>query len=113
MTDIWGHPVPRTIYVAVPPLAPPRPVPLPGLCLILMLYALLVCLYVTGLVSQFPRSGWHDALAAGGVLPTLIVAACWPSVRRIRVIGAAIYVLPALALAILPFALDFYLMFGR
>jgi hypothetical protein len=113
MTDIWGNPTPRYVYVPAPQLSPPRPVPFPGLCLFVQLYALFAFLYVVGLVSAFPRTGWHDALVAAGLLPSLIVAACWPSVRRIPAIGPVLYVLPALALITVPFAFDFYLMFGR
>lgn len=113
MTDIWGNPVPHYIYVPTSPLPPPRHVPFPGLSIVVMLYALFAGLYVTGLVSHFPRTGRHDALIAAGTVPTLIIATAWPSVRRIRAIGPVLYVLPGLALAILPFAIDFYLIFGR
>jgi hypothetical protein len=113
MTDIHGNPTPHYAYIPAPPLPPPRQVPFPGLCLFIWLYALLACLYVTGLTSQFPRSGWHDALAVAGLLPAMAVAACWPLVRRISTIGPLLYVLPGLALLTVPFALDFYLMYGR
>jgi hypothetical protein len=113
MTDIYGNPTPSYIYVPVPPHRRSRPVPFPGLCLFIQLYALFAFLYVVGLVSAFPRTGWHDALLAAGLLPSLIVAACWPSVKHIPAIGPALYVLPGLALITVPFAFDFYLIFGR
>src|SRR5262245_37441246 len=80
---------------------------------IFLLYVLFAILYVPGLVSSLPRTGWHDALVGAAAFPSLLAAACWPKVQRLPYVGSLLYCLPALALALSPFALDFYLMFGR
>ena len=121
MTDIWGNPEPQRVYVPVYPSAGGSrdDMPMPGLdhqampAMIVILYALAAGLYVMGLVSAFPRTFWHDALMAAGLIPSFAAAACWPSVRNIPYVGGIVYFLPGLALACAPFALDVYLMFGR
>lgn len=87
--------------------------PYPGLSVMVSLYAVFAFVYVVGLVRCLPRSPGHDALLGIGL--GLLVAAwrLWGLVERVPRIGEVIYCLPALALALSPFALDFYLMFVR
>ena len=124
MTDIHGnpeasYPEPHYVYVPVYPYRPIAGTPFVSLgaefmdSAVFMLYIAFALLYAFGFINCLPRTGWHDALAAAGVLPSLLAATCWPSVRRIPTVGPVLYFLPGLALATLPFAFDFYLMFGR
>ena len=119
MTDIYGNPTPSYVYVPVHPYVPAPCTPFVKLgadfmeSAVFLLYIAFALLYVFGFLSGLPPTGWHDALAAAGVLLSMIAGAYWPSVRRIPAIGPALYFLPGLALATLPFTLDFYLMFGR
>lgn len=113
MTDIWGHPEPRTrIYVPVFP-GVAGSTPRPGLGVLIDLYAVAAILYVIGWPAVFPRTSGHDVVVAGGGCLALLIGACWDMVRTIPRIGAAVYYLPGLALAAAPFALDVYLMLGR
>jgi hypothetical protein len=119
MTDIYGNPTPSYVYVPVYPYVPAPCTPFVKLgadffdSAVFLLYAIVALLYVFGLLIALPRTACHDALVAAGVLPSLIAGPYWPSVRHIPAVGQAIYYLPVLALAMLPFAFDFYLMFGR
>lgn len=119
MTDIYGNPVPQRIYVPVYPYVPVGGTPFAKLgadfmeSAVFLLYIAFALLYVFGFISVLPRTIRHDAFAAAGVLPSLLAGVYWPSVRRIPVIGPALYFLPGLAVATLPFTLDFCLMFGR
>ena len=56
---------------------------------------------------------FYEVLSETAKHPSLIAATYWPQVRRIPAIGPVMYFLPGFALATLPFALDFTLMFGR
>jgi hypothetical protein len=87
----------------------------PGLssAAIFLLYAAFALPYVYGFVGFLPRTSWHNAAVAAAALPSLLAAGFWPEVRRIPIIGPALYLVPGLALATLPFSFDFYLMFGR
>lgn len=117
MTDIYGNPEPQRIYIPVYPYVPAPSTPFAKLgddffnSAAILLYVTFALLYAFGFGP--PRTFWHDALAAAGLLPCLIAAAWWPSVKRIPAIGPLLYFLPGLALVMLPFALDAYLMFGR
>jgi hypothetical protein len=119
MTDIWGNPTPHRIYVPVHPYCPVDGTPFVRLgaefmeSAVVVLYIVFALLYFFGFASGIPRTGWCDTLAAAAVVPSLLVGAYWSAVRRIPRIGSVIYFLPGLAVAMLPFALDFYLMFGR
>jgi hypothetical protein len=119
MTDIHGNPTPNYVYVPVYPDYYADCTPFAKLgadffdSAVCLLYAIFALLYVLGFLSGLPRTGWHDALAAAGVLLSMLAGPYWPSVRRIPAIGPLLYFLPGLALATLPFSLDFYLMFGR
>ena len=115
MTDIWGNPEPRHIVVPVYHAAPTpaRPVPYPGLCLLVIVSAVVAFLYVVGLISAFPRSGWHDAIFAAAFGLSFAVGTRWEAVRRIPLIGPAVYALPTYALLAAPFVLDAYLMLRR
>src|SRR5689334_19633673 len=78
-----------------------------------LLYAAAVVAYAFGFVPSFPRTPWRDAAVAAAALPSLVAAGAWPQVARIPYVGGLLYLLPALALALAPFAFDFYLMYGR
>jgi hypothetical protein len=128
--DLWGYGYPETRdyrdddgyldddYPCACPRAY-RPFPyfdldqeeVPGF--IVLIYALFTTLYGFGLVSFLPRTGWHNALLAAAFVPTCIVCWLWPLTEHIPHAGRLIYLLPALALPLAPFALDFYLMYGR
>jgi hypothetical protein len=115
MADIYGNPDPR--YYRHMPDQPstgfPSYPPFPGLCLIVELYAVFAFLYVLGLASAFPRTGWHDAILAVTFCLSCVAWTRWDSVKKIPYIGMFIYFLPGLSLIAVPFALDFYLIFGR
>jgi hypothetical protein len=119
MTDIYGNPEPRHIYVPVYPYVSARGTPFVKLgadfldSAVFLLCAVFASLYGFGFAGFPTRSFRHDALAAAGLFLSMIAAAYWPSVRRIPAVGPLLYFLPGLALATLPFALDFILMFGR
>jgi hypothetical protein len=119
MTDIHGNPTPGYVHVPVYPYVPADGTPFAKLgadfmeSAVFLLYIAFAVLYVFGFLSGVPRTGWHDALVAAGVLLSMIAGAYWPSVKRIPALGRALYFLPGLALAMLPFTLDFYLIFGR
>ena len=114
MTDIHGNPEPHYIHSPVYPYRPPQAHSLPhlepGLTCLVLVYALFAILYVLGFVSFLPRTGWHDTLVAAASCPSLIAGACWESVKKIPHVGLFLYLLPGLAVATAPFALDFYLM---
>jgi hypothetical protein len=76
-------------------------------------YAAFALLYGLGLVAPWPRTGGHTAAVAAGGFASLLAAAHWPAVRRLPAPGPLLYFLPGLLVLTLPFALDFYLMFGR
>jgi cell division protein FtsW (lipid II flippase) len=114
MTDVWGNPEPHRVLVPLYSYpARHKPTPYPGLFVLAVISAVVAFLYVVGLISAFPRSGAHDAILAAAFGLCFAAGTRWEAVRKIPCVGTIIYVLPALALAILPFALDFYLMFVR
>lgn len=118
MTDIHGNPEPRRVFVPIPSCragdaGSPTPTPYAGLGLLVIVGAVVAFLYVVGLFGAFPRSGLHDAVLAVASGLCFAAGTCWEAVERIPRVGTIVYLLPGLALAVLPFAIDSYLMCVR
>jgi hypothetical protein len=115
MTYIPGNPAPHRVNVPVFPNRRTRhaTTPFPGLCLLVMGWAVAAFLYVVGLVSAFPRSDRHDAILVSAFCLSFSAGLCWEGVKRIPCIGWVIYALPTLALIAVPFGLDVYLIARR
>lgn len=116
MTDIHGNPEPRRVYVPIhyDRIGPATtPAPYPGLGLLVIAGAVVAFLYVAGLFGAFPRSGRHDAILAVAFSLCFAAGSYWDLVRRIPRVGRVIYALPALALIVIPYAIDAYLIVRR
>lgn len=87
--------------------------PFPGLCLLVIVQAVIAFLYVVGLMRAFPRSGQHDAILVSFFGLSFAAGLCWEAVKQLPFVGKIVYALPGLALMAGPFVLDFYLIARR